>query len=212
MGKIKHNFTGSKLYRKWADMLQRCKNPKSTNYKYYGGKGIRVQEEWNDFIPFMEWALENGYEEDLSIDRIDPLGNYEPENCRWVTREVQDNNKSDNVRVNVRGEEMTLMQLSRRYKLSYGMISHRYNVGDRGEKLIEPARRGIKRNGEKPIRKLTKLTKLGIAEIKWLLNNTELSQKVIGERYGVTQIMVSRIKTGKAHCGIEPKKPGDKVG
>ena len=75
-------------------MKTRCYNPNSNNYKYWGARGITICNEWRDsFEKFMEWALANGYEDDLTIDRIDVNGNYEPQNCRWVTMTVQNNNR-----------------------------------------------------------------------------------------------------------------------
>lgn len=69
-GKIKHNLSKTKLYQTWRNIRQRCNNPKATHYKYYGGKGIKVCNEWeNDFLKFYEWSIQNGYKEGLTIDR-----------------------------------------------------------------------------------------------------------------------------------------------
>lgn len=98
----KHNLSNTKLFRLWVDMRQRCYNKNNANYKNYGKKGIIVCDEWkNDFMPFYTWAYKNGYKEELlpngfnklTIDRIDPNGNYEPSNCRWVDMKVQATNK-----------------------------------------------------------------------------------------------------------------------
>lgn len=70
-------------------MKCRCKNPRNDHYHLYGGRGIRVCEDWKEFKNFYKWAMENGYEEHLTIDRIDPDGNYEPSNCRWSTYQEQ---------------------------------------------------------------------------------------------------------------------------
>ena len=87
---IKHgdarNPSKARLYITWKNMKGRCFNPNADNYKYYGAKGISVCEDWrNNYQAFKFWATLNGYKEKLEIDRIDPLGNYEPSNCQWIT-------------------------------------------------------------------------------------------------------------------------------
>lgn len=75
----KHGMSKARLYRIWKNMISRCENPNKTFYKNYGGRGIKVCAEWNkDFVAFKDWALENGYKDDLTIDRIDNDGNYSP--------------------------------------------------------------------------------------------------------------------------------------
>lgn len=89
------------LYHIWQAMHDRTGNPNATNYRHYGGRGISVCHEWQMFEPFQKWALSNGYEDrpdaprrdHLTIDRIDPDGNYEPSNCRWATQLVQVHNR-----------------------------------------------------------------------------------------------------------------------
>ena len=90
----KHNLRNHKLYPIWKMMKQRCYNPHCGNYKYYGGRGITVCQEWRkDFKVFYDWAISHGYQDGLSIDRIDVNGNYEPANCRWITMAEQNRNK-----------------------------------------------------------------------------------------------------------------------
>lgn len=80
---VKHGYAGTRLYRIWASMKNRCSDPA---LERYGGRGITVCTEWQDFIPFKDWALSTGYEDGLELDRINTNGNYEPSNCRWITR------------------------------------------------------------------------------------------------------------------------------
>jgi hypothetical protein len=82
-----HGMSGTRLYTIWKNMKQRCYNPKRSRYKWYGAKGITVCDEWQEFIPFMQWATNNGYTEELTLDRKDSTKNYTPDNCEWVTLE-----------------------------------------------------------------------------------------------------------------------------
>lgn len=90
----KHNMAYSKLYKVWQGMKTRCYNKNFMYYCNYGGRGITICDEWkSNFSNFYEWSINNGYEEGLTIDRINNDGNYEPSNCRWVTRAEQNRNK-----------------------------------------------------------------------------------------------------------------------
>lgn len=82
-----------RIYNIWSGMRKRCENVSCKDYKYYGGRGIIICETWKDFDSFCEWALNNGYKDNLTIDRIDFNGNYEPSNCRWTTMDIQLKNK-----------------------------------------------------------------------------------------------------------------------
>lgn len=89
-----HGMTGSRLHRIWKAMRTRCYNRNFFGFKYYGGRGISICDEWkNDFQAFYDWAMKNGYSDNLTIDRINTNGNYEPSNCRWVTMAEQNKNK-----------------------------------------------------------------------------------------------------------------------
>ncbi|ALY08058.1 hypothetical protein BhaS171_00002 [Bacillus phage vB_BhaS-171] len=82
------------IYHAWDSMKRRCLTKSNINFHYYGGRGIRICDEWMEYIPFREWSLNNGYKENLTLDRIDPNGNYEPSNCRWTDRTTQSYNRN----------------------------------------------------------------------------------------------------------------------
>lgn len=89
-----HGKTNTRLFNIWSGMRERCYRPNGSGYQYYGARGIKICQEWeHDFEAFYEWAMANGYADDLSIDRIDVNGNYEPSNCRWATIAEQNKNR-----------------------------------------------------------------------------------------------------------------------
>ena len=101
----KHKAKGTQLYTAWRNLKSRTSNPNSPDYKWYGGRGITVCDEWkNDYIAFEKWAVENGFSSGLTIDRIDPDGNYEPSNCRWIPQEKQQRNRRSNAILTMNGE------------------------------------------------------------------------------------------------------------
>ena len=132
-----HGYSHSRLYVIWDGMLRRCNNQKAPRYSDYGGRGIRVCIEWEcDFMKFREWALSNGYGDELSLDRIDVNGNYEPSNCRWATSTEQANNSRSNRMLTFSGKTQTMKQWADEYGINYGTLISRL---DRSRWPIEKA-------------------------------------------------------------------------
>lgn len=138
IAKISHNMTGTKLHRAWGDMKSRCVNPKNDFFKNYGGRGISVCEEWQTFEPFRDWSFANGYSEELSIDRINNNGNYEPSNCRWATAREQSLNKRSTRFVTINGEKITLHELAEKSGIPKHRLEYRYDAGIRDDHILAP--------------------------------------------------------------------------
>lgn len=137
-----HGQSGTKLYECWVNMIQRCYNPKTTRYERYGGRGVRVCEEWRSFEGFAKWA-EVGYAPGLELDRRDNGGNYEPSNCRWSTEKQQSRNTALCKAVEAFGETKLLVEWSEdsRCKVARGTLQTRIYRGWPAEKAItQPVR------------------------------------------------------------------------
>jgi hypothetical protein len=118
----------TRLYKCWQDMKARCNNPKNKRYENYGGRGIVICNDWlNNYEVFQEWALQNGYSDKLTLDRINVDGNYELSNCRWVAIEIQANNKTNCMYIEFQGKTQSLSQWCKELNLNYGTISSRIN-------------------------------------------------------------------------------------
>lgn len=126
-----HGQVGTRTYNCWASMIQRCTNPKSGGYRWYGARGIAVCEAWRDFRRFLSDMGE--CPPGLSIDRIDPSGNYEPGNCRWATQQEQQRNRSNNkldaksvarLKADILRGDTPKQELARKYGISPGYVSH----------------------------------------------------------------------------------------
>jgi hypothetical protein len=141
---VTHGMTNSRLYSAWHSMKVRCTNPNTQNYKNYGGRGIAVCDEWLDsFESFRDWAMANGYRDDLTIDRINNDGPYSPENCRWVTKKEQGSNRRSNHFITHNGETHTLKQWAEKKGISRETLNSRlFSLGWSVERaLSEPVRR-----------------------------------------------------------------------
>lgn len=136
----RHGFTTNgqpRIYRIWRAMRFRCANAKHTSYPRYGGRGISVCKEWDaSFLSFAEWAIGAGYQEDLTIDRIDNDGNYCPENCRWATTHEQTLNKSSKCLVTVDGVTKSVKGWADHTGIIFSTLYRRYHRGVRGKAFI----------------------------------------------------------------------------
>lgn len=148
-----HNKSTARIYDIWRAMKQRCYYKKNVCYKDYGGRGITVCEEWlHNFQAFYDWAMANGYEENLTIDRKDVNGNYEPSNCRWATNAEQATNKRNSRYIKYRGELKTLSEWSKVTGIDQKTISYRIEKGYPMDKVFS----------RKDLRNESKNRKIGI--------------------------------------------------
>lgn len=138
LAKSKSYKKNKTLYSRWSNMKQRCYNKNCMAYKHYGARGIVVCDEWkNNYKNFEKWALNNGYKKNLTIDRINVNGNYEPNNCRWATIKEQNNNMTTNHYVVYDDEKLTLKQFSEKYNIDYYIIKNRIKSKWDIEKIIK---------------------------------------------------------------------------
>lgn len=131
-----HGGSHDRLYLVWKNMKRRCNSHNDSHYEVYGAKGVSVCEEWNEYDAFKKWAYDNGYDDEaefgeLTIDRIDNDGDYEPSNCRWVNRTVQANNTSRNRYVEFEGKRLTVAEFARAMNISQGRARYYVDKFDR---------------------------------------------------------------------------------
>lgn len=138
----KHNGSHTeRLYRIWGAMLSRTRNSNASNYQYYGARGIKVCEEWEDYEKFRSWSLQNGYNPSAqygkcTLDRIDTNGNYCPENCRWVDMSVQNNNQRTNKKITYNNETHNLKQWSDILGINYSTFKKYIKNGKTIEDMV----------------------------------------------------------------------------
>jgi len=126
----KHGKRNTRIYNIWRSMRQRCSNPNTNRYSCYGGRGIKVCEEWENFSNFYEWAMRNGYEDDLTIDRIDVNGNYEPSNCKWATQKEQQRNRRNTLHITAMGITLTVAEWGEKLNTCSANIRAHYKRGN----------------------------------------------------------------------------------
>ena len=138
----------TRLYKIWTAMRERCNRQNHSHFDNYGGRGIKVCPEWDDYIVFREWAKSHGYSNDLTLDRIDSNGNYEPDNCRWVTMKAQNRNRRNNKILEYKGQKYVMSELAERSGISVSTfkerIRHGWSVEDAVEKPVQLRMRGYR--------------------------------------------------------------------
>ena len=132
-----HKKKNTRIYNIWTNIKTRCYNKNRKNFYNYGGRGITVCDEWKkDFMSFYNWAMANGYNDTLTIDRIDVNGNYEPSNCRWVDIYTQANNKRTNHFLTYNGNTHTLAEWARIYNINYKLFQKKISQGKTMDYII----------------------------------------------------------------------------
>lgn len=132
-----HHLRFHRLYNIWSLMKKRCINSTDKLFSYYGGRGIKICDEWkNDFKVFYDWAMASGYQENLTIDRIDVNGNYEPNNCRWITQKEQVRNIRSNHLITYNNETHCIAEWAELYSLPYRTFWKRLKKGWNFEKAL----------------------------------------------------------------------------
>lgn len=127
---LTHGETHTRLFNTWRSIKQRCYNPKNPAYKYYGARNIKMYDEWqSNYAIFRDWAIASGYNDNLTIDRIDVNGNYEPLNCRWITINEQQRNRRNNKPITYMGETHCLTEWAEILKFPYGCLYSRLRYG-----------------------------------------------------------------------------------
>lgn len=124
-----HGGTGTRLYTIWLSMRKRCTNSKEKDYQYYGAKGIKISSEWSTFDTFRDWSLSHGYDDSLTIDRIDVNGDYCPSNCRWITFAEQCRNRTNNRQVTINGEAKLITDWIKESPVSMTTVYDRMRKG-----------------------------------------------------------------------------------
>ncbi len=151
----KNGLSGTRLAHSYRDMKRRCYSQSDKRlYKTYGERGITVYDEWkNNFMSFYTWAITNGYNDTLTLDRIDVNGNYEPDNCRWITMKEQQNNRRNNVFITIDGVTKTIAQWADYANLKYNTLHERITKGKRvGADLLAPVKQCKEAKQSKPIK------------------------------------------------------------
>ena len=190
----KHGGCGSRLYGIWMDMRTRCRFKKSINWHLYGGRGIKVCNEWqNDFSAFRDWALLNGYEDGLQIDRIDNDGNYEPDNCKWSTVSEQGNNRRTCVYITIDEETKTLTEWCKITGVSRSTAYNRIYKGWEPKRAVTEKTKPVKKLSQEDVRYIKN---------SYIARDKEYGGKALAKKYNVSISTIEKILAGDNWKGV----------
>lgn len=188
----KHGLAYEPLYKVWKSIRNRCYCVTSENYFRYGGRGISMCVEWYlSPVPFFEWSFKNGYVEGLELDRIDNNEGYSPNNCRFTTSEINNNNKRNNKKYLHNGVWLTLPQISRQTNLGFPTLYRRINEN----KLTLEEALSIPLHGKCKKDRVLKC-KMSARDVL-AINNSDEKWRDLAKQYKISQTTVWRIKTGQ---------------
>lgn len=180
-----------KLYNVWRNIKYRCNCKTCKMYKHYGGRGIKLCNEWsNNYESFYNWSMNNGYQEGLSIDRINVNGDYEPSNCRWATQEEQANNTTKNIYIDYKGNKKTISQIAKENGFRPSMLYYRLSKGLSVEEALELGK-----------------VKAGYNVQKYIYNNKEYTLKELAFKLKIpySTLYAGLIRKSKKYEGIVKK-------
>lgn len=190
-----HGGCGTRLYGIWIDMRSRCNYEKSINWHLYGGRGIKVCEEWqNDFSVFREWALENGYADGLQLDRIDNDGNYEPSNCKWSTRSEQGNNRRTCKYITIGNETKTISEWCDITGVDRMTAYSRIRRGWNAERAVTEKASPKRVLSEREVKNIRK---------QYKPRDKKYGTKAIARKYGVSVAAIEAIVENRNWKGVE---------
>ncbi len=200
----RHGQVNTRLYQIWENARQRCRNPKAFSYKYYGGSGISFCKEWDSFLAFKKWAEENGYNDTLTLERIDIKKSYTPNNCKWIPHFQQQANTRKTRTVIYNGEKIHVSEFARRIGRTRMEVLYLLNTGRSADDIIKwfSLEKGLRKSNKK--RQFSDEQVLKMKEMANVLN-----LKTIAEHFKTNSSNVYRIINGLRYCHLKNQRPNN---